>query len=79
MVMPVPNVTIHQTISNFHSISVTPSLSHLTKKLLVYHWTRLAFADMDILDQYAINPTGSTSCAQIYCIDEIKKILETNN
>ena len=79
IVTPVPKVSIPQHISDFRPISVTPILSRITEKLLVRHWIRPAFADVDLLDQFAFKPTGSTNCALIYCIDNITRMLETDN
>ena len=79
IVTPVPKISIPQHISDFRPISVTPILSRITEKLLVRHWIRPAFADVDLLDQFAFKPTGSTNCALIYCIDNIARMLETNN
>ena len=79
IVTPVPKVSIPKNISDFRPISVTPILSRLTEKLLVRHWIRPAFAGIDLSDQFAFKPTGSTNCAIIYCIDNITRMLEMNN
>jgi hypothetical protein len=63
----------------FCPILATTNLSRIAEKLLVAHWIRPAFTDIDIRDQFAFKPTGSTDCALIYRIDNITKMLETNN
>jgi hypothetical protein len=79
IVTHVPKVSKPLSLSEFRPISVTPILSRIAEKLLVAHWIRPAFTDIDIRDQFAFRPTGSTDCALIYCIDNITKMLETNN
>jgi hypothetical protein len=58
-------------LSKFRPISVTLILSRIAEKLLVAYWIRPVFTDIDIRDQFAFKPTGSTDCALIYCIDKL--------
>jgi hypothetical protein len=78
IVTPVPKISIPQNLSDFRPISVTPIISRLAEKLLVRYWLRPALAEVDLVDQYAFKPTGSTNCALINCIDHITRMLETN-
>jgi hypothetical protein len=64
-VTPVPKVSKPLSLSEFRPISVTPILSRIAEKLLVAHWIKPAFTDIDIRDQFAFKPTGSTECALI--------------
>ena len=79
VVTPVPKVSIPHNISDFRPISVTPILSRLAEKILVRQWIRPAFAEVDLLDQFAFKPTGSTNCPLTYCVDNITRMLEINN
>lgn len=78
IVTPVPKITIPQQLSDFRPISVTPIISRLAEKLLVRYWLRPALAEINLLDQYAFKPTGSTNCALVNCIDHVTRMLETN-
>jgi hypothetical protein len=42
------------------------------------YWLRPALAEINLLDQYAFKPTGSTNCALANCIDHVTRMLETN-
>ena len=78
-VTPVPKCAIPNDLSDFRPISVTPILSRLTEKILVRKWLIPAFKDIDLSDQYAFKPTGSTNCALINCINSVAQMLEENN
>jgi hypothetical protein len=78
IVTPVPKITIPQQLSDFRPISVTPIISRLAEKLLARYWLRPALAEINLLDQYAFKPTGSTNCALVNCIDHVTRMLETN-
>jgi hypothetical protein len=71
IVTPVPKVPIPKCIADFRPISVTPLLSRLTERLLVRDWFGPALAKIDLQDQYAFKPTGSTNCALIDCFDYV--------
>jgi hypothetical protein len=79
IVTPVPKVPIPKCIADFRPISVTPLLSRLTERLLVRDWFGPALAKIDLQDQYAFKPTGSTNCALIDCFDFVTSMLECNN
>ena len=79
IVTPVPKVSNPSCIADFRPISVTPLLSRITEKLLVRYWLRPALAKIDLRDQFAFKPTGSTNCALIDCFDYVSRMLESNN
>ena len=60
-------------------ISVTPFLSHLTEKILVRNWLLLALGATDLSHQFTFKATGSAACTLISCIDNVAKMLESNN
>jgi hypothetical protein len=45
----------------------------------VRKWLIPAFKAIDLSDQYAFKPTGSTNCALISCINSVVQMLEENN
>jgi hypothetical protein len=72
----VPKVSNPQAFSDFRPISVTPALSRLTEKLLVRYWLRPALSTLDLGDQFAFKPTGSTNRALINCFAYVTRTLE---
>ena len=79
IVTPIPKVPNPKCLTDYRPISVTPLLSRLTEKLLVRHWLRSALTAVDLRDQFAFKPTGSTTCALINCFDYVTKMLESNH
>ena len=79
IVTPVSKCSTPHDLSDFRPISVTPILSRLTERILVRKWLIPALKAIDLSDQYAFKPTGSTNCALISCIDSVAQMLEENN
>jgi hypothetical protein len=78
IVTPIPKVPHPKTLSDFRPISVTPNLCRLAEKLVVSQWLRPAIKPIDICDQFAFRPTGSTTVALTFCFYHVTKLLETN-
>ena len=65
--------------SDFRPISVTPLLSRIDDNLSVSLWLR-PYTPLDsIVDQYAFEPTGSTTCALISLMDDVVHMRESNS
>jgi hypothetical protein len=79
VVTPIPKVPLPKHLNDFRPISVTPLLSRLAEKLIVTRWLRPAIPNENITDQFAFKPTGSTTCAIVYSMHHITRLLETNN
>jgi hypothetical protein len=79
VVTPVPKNTNPLSLSDFRPISVTPILSRVVEKLIVNRWLRPAINPLDIADQFGFRPTGSTTCALVYFMHHVTKMLETNS
>jgi len=79
LVTPVPKVPRPKTLNDFRPISVTPVLCRLAEKLIVKRWLRTALKPLDICDQFAFRPTGSTTAALTFGFHHISRLLETNN
>ena len=62
----------------FRPISVTPILSRIIEKLVVTRWLRPAITPELIADQFAFRSTGSTTCALVYFMHHVTRMLETN-
>ena len=78
VITPVPKIPNSGTPSDFRPISVTPILSRIIEKLVVSRWLRPAITPDLISDQFAFRPTGSTTCALIYFMHHVTRMLETN-
>jgi len=78
LVTPIPKVPQPKTLNDFRPISVTPILCRLTEKLIVNRWLRPALKPIDICDQFAFRPTGSTTIALTFCFHHVTRLLETN-
>ena len=46
---------------------VTPLWSRIAEKIIVRRYIRPAISTNALLDQFAFKPTGSTTCALIFC------------
>jgi Reverse transcriptase (RNA-dependent DNA polymerase) len=78
VITPVPKTSCSSTISDFKPISVTPILSCIIEKIVVHRWLRPAI-DFDLIaDQFAFRPSVSTTCALIYFMHHIIRMLESN-
>ena len=79
MVTPVPKVARPTSISDFRPISVTPVLSRLAEKLVVRRWLFPALDPTTVSDQFAFRPIGSTTCALIFFMHHVTRLLEENS
>ena len=75
---PVPKIVNPATLADFRPISVTPILSRVAEKLVVTRWLRPAINLQSIADQFGFRPTGSTTCALVYFMHHVTRMLETN-
>jgi len=65
LVTPVPKVSMPTRMSDFRPISVTPHLSRIAEKMLVRRWLFPSIPTVNVIDQYAFKPSGSTTAALI--------------
>ena len=79
VVTPIPKVPQPKQLNDYRPISVTPILSRLAEKLIVTRWLRPAVPSENITDQFAFKPTGSTTCAIVYCMHHVTRLLKTIN
>ena len=78
IITPVPKISNPGTLSDFRPISITPILSRIIEKLVVSRWLRPAITPDLMSDQFAFCPTGSTTCALVYFMHHVTRMLETN-
>ena len=57
-------------------LSLGPILSCLAEKLVVRNWLFPAIDSTVIADQFAFKPTGSTTCALIFFMCHVTRLLE---
>jgi len=78
IVTPIPKCHPLVNASDFRPISVTSVLCRLVEKLLVKTYFIPAFAKLELNDQYAYKPTGSTTGALVDITHRISILLETH-
>jgi hypothetical protein len=78
-VTPIPKIPQPKQLNDFRPISVMPLLSRIAEKLIVSRWLRPAIPSEAICNQFGFKPTGSTTCAIVYCMHHVTRLLETNN
>ena len=78
VITPVPKIAKPKTCSDFRPISVTPILSRILEKLVVrqYIYPVLTEQNINISDQFAFRPTGSTTAALINLLHEASLLLQ---
>ena len=74
-----PKVTSPASFGDFRPISVAPIISRIAEKVIVKRWLYPAILSSTIEDQFAFRPTGSTTCALIYLLHHVSRLLETNS
>jgi len=79
IVTPVPKVVSPVTMNNFRPITVTPILSRLAEKLVVWHWLLPSIPLNHTEDQFAFRPSGSTTSALVSLIHHVASMLESNS
>ena len=81
-VLPIPKVNTPVSPSDFRPISITPVLSRLLERIVtrghIYPSLKHAPPSLDFSDQFAFQPTGSTTAALISILHTIMSVLETN-
>ena len=79
-ITPVPKTTSPQQPSDYRPISLTAILSRITEKLIVKHYINLALQDPTcaekLKNQFAFQPSGSTTAAIVALLHEVTEILE---
>ena len=76
---PVPKVSPPKNVSNLRPISLTPILSILCEGYVVMHYLLPALHEVDMTDQFALPPTGSTIAAIVYIMHHVTRFLGTND
>ena len=78
VIRPVPKIPKPKTCSDFRPISVTPILSRILEKLVVrkYIYPLLIEQNINISDQFAFRPTGSTTAALINLLHQASLLLQ---
>ena len=76
VVTPVQKVQNPKSLLDYRPISVTPILSRIAEKLIVSHYLKPAMSTVNLENQYAYKPTGSTNCALIHALDFITSSLD---
>ena len=79
VVTPVPKCHPVTCAGDFRPISVTSLLCRLTEKLVVRNYVQPTFKNLDITDQYAYKPTGSTTAALIDITHQTSLYLENHD
>jgi len=78
-ITPVPKIPNSGTVSDFRHISHTLILSRIIEKFVVSRWLRPAITSDLMSDELAFRPTESTSCALVYIMHHVTRMLETNS
>jgi hypothetical protein len=71
IVTPIPEISQPKNFQDLRSISVTPILSRLFERLIVFKFLLPAMPKPLFNDQFAFRPTGSTMAALIYVLYHI--------
>ena len=79
VVTPIPKTKKPIAISDFRPISVTPILSRVLEKHIVAQYIQPVLPFNLLCDQFAFKPTGSTTCALVYLLHNVTKLLENNS
>jgi len=66
-------------VRDFRPISVTSLLCRLVKKILIETYITPALAKLQLNDQYAYKPTGSTTGALVDFTHKVSMLLETHD
>ena len=77
LVTPVPKKNPPRELSDLRPIMVTPSLSRLTERLIVRKYVLPSIPSDQLTDQFAYEPSGSTTAALIATTHHISRLLET--
>jgi len=81
-ILPVPKISAPSTLSDYRPISITPVLSRILERIVVtdFIYPSLQFPPpgLSFSDQFAFQPTASTTAALIHLLHIITNLLETN-
>jgi hypothetical protein len=78
VITQVPKISNLTAISDFSPISVSPILSRDVEKCVVTRWLRPAVPPVLLAEQFAFLPTGNTTCALVYMMHHVTRMLEHN-
>ena len=79
IVTPIPKIPKPVLITDYRPISVTSLLSRILEKFVVKNFIQPVFPSLYLQDQFGFRPTGSTTCALIYTVHHVTKMLESNS
>ena len=81
-IRPIPKVSLPSCNADFRPISVTPVLAWLMEKVVVRELIYPALLspppDLTFADQFAFQPSGSTTAALVYLLRTISQLLTLN-
>ena len=82
-ILPIAKVQPPITLSDFRPISITPVLSRILERIVVHDYIYPSLqcppSGLSFTDQFAFQPTGSTTCALIQLFRTISVLLESNS
>jgi Reverse transcriptase (RNA-dependent DNA polymerase) len=80
--LPVVKVHPPNSASDYRPISINSVLSRILERIVVHEYIYLSFqqlqSGLSFTDQFAFQPTGSTTCALIHLFHTISTLLESN-
>jgi len=81
-ILPIPKIAAPLTPSDYRPISITPVLSRIMERVVVRDYIYPSLQDpppgLSFADQFAFQPTASTTVALIHLLQTITTLLETN-
>jgi len=77
VITPVPKRLKPVCLADFRPISVMLILSRVAEKLIVQKWLLPAINHQTINNQFAFRPTGSSTCALVFFMRNVTRLLET--
>ena len=81
-ILPVAKVSVPLSPSDYRPISITPVLSRVLERIVVtdfiYPSLRFPPPFLSFADQFAFQPTGSTTAALIHLLHTVTNLLDTN-
>ena len=81
-ILPVPKIAVPQFPADYRPISITPILSRIIERIVVrdFIYPSLQFPppDLSFCDQFAFQPSASTTAALIHLPQTITNLLQSN-
>jgi len=81
-ILPIPKIASPQTPADYRPISITPVVSRVLERIVArdYIYPALQFPppNLSFSDQFAFQPTGSTTAALIQLLHTVTTLLDTN-